>query len=264
MQMARKRSPNYPAISLPEAITRVQQIHEAEHQNPAEREVMAQHLGYSGLNGQSLKLLSALTKYGLLEKAGDGELRVSDRAIDILFPEGDQRQLAIEAAAHGPALFADLREKWPNRPPSDEALRAYLIRRQFAHAAIDDVTQTFRETFDLVTRESGEYDSLVKPPENDQMPPTQTITEPVQPSLAGSTMAPDIHRRVSLVDDHLEVSAVLTTVEDVEKLINALNAYKLLVQPVSEAFATEHTDDEEGREAEERDHKRHEEIDGDE
>lgn len=61
-----------------------------------------------------------------------------------------------------------------------------------------------------------------------------------QTATSGLTMPPKGGRRVSLVDDHLEVSAVLTTVEDVEKLINALNAYKLLVQPVHGAFDTDY------------------------
>lgn len=258
--MARKRSPNYPAVGLPEAIERIRAIHDAEHQNPAAPEVMAQHLGYSGINGASLKLLSALSKYGLLEKAGDGELQVSDRAIDILFPEGDQRKLAIEAAATSPVLFSNLREKWPNRLPSDENLRAHLIRRQFAQSAISDVIRTFRETFDLVARESGQYDTDSEKSHDEgesAMQQPQTLITPSQtppPVPSGDSM------RVSITSSGLEVVAHLVDVQAIDKLIRTLQATKILYEPVQGAFDTEYTDDEEGREAA----KLNEEIDGDE
>lgn len=228
--MARKRSPNYPAISLPDAIERIQKIHEIEHQNPASREVMAVHLGYGGLNGASLKVLSALMKFGLLEKVEDGEVRVSDRAIDILFPEGGQRQQAIEAAALSPVLFQELREKWSDRLPSDENLRSHLIRRQFAQSAIADVIRTFRDTFSLVTRESGEYDSADRNRTDEkERPPMQQDIE--QGKQQRSLPPPPIDQplRVSITSEGLEVSARLSNARAVEKLIQILNANKPLL-----------------------------------
>ena len=67
--MARVRSPNYPAISLPDALTRVKTIHDAEQHLAAPRNVIAKHLGYNGLNGAALTTISAISKYGLLEDA---------------------------------------------------------------------------------------------------------------------------------------------------------------------------------------------------
>ena len=251
VHMARVRSPNYPAISLPDAIERVRKLHELQHQSPEEREVVAQHLGYSGLNGKSLKLLSALTKYGLMEKVDGGDLRVSDLAINILFPEGESRSTGIKDAAFNPDLFAEIRDRWPDRLPTDESLRAYLIRRQFAKSAIDDVTRNYRETIELVTRESGDYDSPVTQPEDQTMPTAQPPAPP--------TGAP-FH--VAITADAILVSGRLTTAEQVERLVKLLNLNKVMITPVDGAMATEYTDDEEGREAEELDRKINEEIEG--
>jgi hypothetical protein len=159
--MARVRSPNYPAFSLPEAISRVQKIHAREQHLAAPREVIAKHLGYGGLNGASNKSISALVKYGLLDEAGNDRLKVSSRALAILYPsKPEEKAEAIKAAAHDPALFAEIDGEWEGQRPSDDNLRSFLIRRNFAADAIDRVIQSYRETMELVARETGAYDSL--------------------------------------------------------------------------------------------------------
>ena len=138
--MARIRSPNYPQIDLVEALRRVEIIRGKEGRTPASREVLAKLLGFGGLNGASMAVLSAMTKYGLMEDAGDKELRVSDLSDSILFPNEAQEKIrSVAEAATKPALFAEIREKWPNHPPSDENLRSYLMRRGFSQGALDNV-----------------------------------------------------------------------------------------------------------------------------
>src|SRR5688572_26930584 len=110
--MARVRSPNYPAMSLPAAIEKIRAVQGLEGKNAAPREVLAKHLGFSGLNGASATMLSALGKYGLLEQAGDGEAKVSPLAMTILYPhDATEKREALQKAAFRPALFAKLREK---------------------------------------------------------------------------------------------------------------------------------------------------------
>ena len=85
--MARIRSPNYPAISLQEAINRVGQVHAKERQHPAAKDVAIKGMGYGGVHGTSLGALSAALKYGLLAQSGDSEdYQVTDRAVAILHP----------------------------------------------------------------------------------------------------------------------------------------------------------------------------------
>src|SRR5690349_11409908 len=57
------RSPNYPSISLEEAVHRLKTIYEKQQRYTATREVLAQLMGYKGLNGASATVVSALSKY---------------------------------------------------------------------------------------------------------------------------------------------------------------------------------------------------------
>ena len=68
--MAKLRSPNYPSISLENALAKIKKVYDVEHTHPAAREVIAKALGYNTLNGTSLSLLATLSRYGLLEKTG--------------------------------------------------------------------------------------------------------------------------------------------------------------------------------------------------
>ena len=235
--MARLRSPNYPAIGLPEAINMVRKLHTLQHKTAEPREVIARHLGYGGLNGQSNKVLSALLKYGLLEKEEHGGLRVSDLAINIIFPDGGGQFKAIEDAAFRSSLFSDIREHWPHNPPTDESLRNYLTRRQFAKSAIEDVIQNYRETIEFVTQESAAYaDPSSTSPEN----PTVSVAQQSPPQAVAPL-------NFAITSDAIEVSARLTTAAEVDTLIQMLQINKVMITPVHGSLDTEYTDDEEGR-----------------
>ena len=222
--MARVRSPNYPAVGLPDAIERVRKLHDLQRQAPEEREVVAQHLGYGGLNGQSLKMLSALIKFGLLKKTEGGGLRVTDLAINIIFPEGDDQSEAIRQAAFAPALFSDIRERWPDHPPTDESLRAFLIRRQFSQSAIDDVIENYRETIELVTQKAEGYDPPPLPSEDRKMQRPQV--ELPAPPPQGTPF------RAGFDGSALEGSFRLTTPEDIDTLVKFLQLNRVMIVPV--------------------------------
>src|SRR4051794_26283688 len=100
------RSPNYPGIGLREAVSRVNLLYKAEYTHLCTREVVAEAIGYTSLNGSSATVISAIAKYGLLENVGD-EYRVSPLAVDIiLHHKGEPERLAaIREAAFKPALF---------------------------------------------------------------------------------------------------------------------------------------------------------------
>ena len=78
------RSPSYPSTPLEEAIDLARKLHQVERKNPIDREVAAKALGYSGITGRSATILSNLIQYGLLEKTGKNEVRVADRAVEIM------------------------------------------------------------------------------------------------------------------------------------------------------------------------------------
>ena len=155
----RVRSPNYPALSLPDAIERCRTIYNKQHTHAAPREQVVQSMGFAGINGASATAYSALLKYGLLRREGD-ESRLSERAMCILHPNSvEEKAEALQAAAMEPALFGELADKFPGPLPADDILRNYLIRKNFTPAAATIVILTYRETMDLVEREGGAYDS---------------------------------------------------------------------------------------------------------
>lgn len=150
------RSPNYPAFSLEEAIQRLKIIYEKQQRYPATREVLAQLMGYKGLNGASATVVSALSKYGLLEGHGD-TLRVSELGQDLaLHRTGDpEYSAALQTAAFMPAFFQELRDQHPTGLPHDHSLRATLIKRGFNAKAIDSAVRAYRDTMEFLNAETG-------------------------------------------------------------------------------------------------------------
>lgn len=157
--MAKTRSPNYPQISLAEALDKVKKIYKAEHLHSASDEVIAKTLGYTGLNGRSMGVISAIKKYGLLVPEGAG-YRVSDDVVNIveLSPEEPERINAVKKAAFAPQLFSELHETYGDHLPSDSNLRHFLIKKKFNPNTADEVIKLYRDTLGLVTDLTPEYD----------------------------------------------------------------------------------------------------------
>ena len=183
------RSPNYPVLSLGEAITRAQTVFERENTHPADREVIARSLGYGGLNGASLGVISALIKYGLLEQDGD-QLRVRPAALDILVHQTGEpeRVAAIQKAAFTPALFSELYDLYGDRLPSDHSLRAYLVKKGFNPKTVDGVIRSYRDTISFLENEAGQSSA-----ESDDIPDHEdamTQTPPAPERQAPTFKAP--------------------------------------------------------------------------
>ena len=150
--MARTRSPNYPYIGLPVAIERVRKIYDKEHQGRMSKQVVAKHLGFGGLNGVSMSVISALGKYGLLASIDD-DMQVSDDALSILVdpPESEDRAQAIRRAALKPELFTELQKHFGGTVPSDVNLLAHLQKHGFTANAAALAAKSFRETMELIS-----------------------------------------------------------------------------------------------------------------
>lgn len=156
---ARVRSPNYPVISLGEAVQKVRMVYQAEHMRPATREVVAKALGYRSLNGASATVVSALVKYGLMEYAGD-HLKISSDGQDVaVHRKGDPEYAeALRRAALLPALFRELVDRYGASLPSDHNLRAYLQKRGFNPRFVDSVIRVYRDTVQFVEDETDSLD----------------------------------------------------------------------------------------------------------
>jgi hypothetical protein len=154
----RTRSPNYPAISLVDAIGRLKAIYETQRQYPATREVLVKLMGYGSLNGASSTVVSALSKYGLLEGHGEN-LRVSDLGQDlVLHRKGDPEYTrALQTAAFMPGFFQELHDQYTDGLPGEHSLRATLVKRGFNPKAIDSAVRAYRETMEFLDAETGGF-----------------------------------------------------------------------------------------------------------
>ncbi|MCF6120200.1 hypothetical protein L2449_25530 [Mesorhizobium muleiense] len=236
--MARVRSPNYPAMSLPAALDRIRTVHTAEGRNAASREAIAKALGFGGLNGASATMLSALGKYGLIEPVGEGEAKITDLAMSILFPhDPEERQGALEQSAFRPVLFAKLREKWPERPPSDDSLRSYLHREGFSSSAVDQVIQFYRETLEIANPRVAGHDSSSKTLTSKEdpimtpspaAPASQMLVTPPSALMAGKPFT------IGFDGTMLTGTIAITSVRDIDRLMNVLRAQKAAFEAMQE------------------------------
>jgi hypothetical protein len=146
------RSPNYPSMPLREAVQAARKIESIYRSNPLDRESAARLIGYSSLSGPAAKALAALAAYGLLERAGKGEARVTSRAIAILHAdnEEEQRRNLLDAASE-PTLFSELRDRFAGIPvPPESGVITYLNRQGFNPSAVRPAANAFIETMRYV------------------------------------------------------------------------------------------------------------------
>lgn len=171
--MAKGRSPNCPTITLREALDRGRKVYAEEHTHPADRKVIAEDLGYSGLSGASATMIGALRQYGVLEGRGEG-LRISDDAVTAFeMPVGSpEYSEAVKRLAFQPALFGELHSQYGDRLPGEANLRHLLIKKGFLPDTADDAIRTYRDNLELVGGTQQEYNKA----EAGAMP-TQEATE---------------------------------------------------------------------------------------
>jgi hypothetical protein len=171
--MAKGRSPNYPSLTLAEAIERLRPVYEGIHTYPTPKEVFVENMGYSSLSGRALTYLGTFKRYGLLDSESGGNLRITPIAVSIIeLPKGSpEKARALEQAAFTPALFSELHEEFPNDLPNDGLLRHHLIKKGFLPKAADEIIRVFKANLELVEDKSGAYN----PPMSS--PTTETPTE---------------------------------------------------------------------------------------
>lgn len=139
-------------------------IYDRDSTHAIDRESAVQHIGYSSLNGASATVLASLKQFGLTTDTGKGMLRLTDLALDILEPQTDADfRAGLATAAFAPDLFASLRERFPDRAPSESSLRAHLVCQGFTSTAIKSIVPAYLETH--------EYAASLKEIESHGQPP---------------------------------------------------------------------------------------------
>lgn len=167
------RSPNYPAISLPDAVEMAQKLWKKEQRTAVPPEVAVKAFGYGALSGPARVAIGAMRKYGLLDKTPNG-IKLSDLALRILHPESPQtRQAAIREAAFKPELFRELAETHANA--SDDALKSFLInKKRFVDTGTRVLISAFRDTIKLANLDQSGYSDSESTREPEAMPETST------------------------------------------------------------------------------------------
>lgn len=154
--MSRIRSPGYPGIPLSKAIDIVEKLYSKVRTNTLDREAAVKDLGYSGLTGQSSKILSDLSHFNLIEKAGKGGVRVTDLAASILHPHSAaERAQALREAAYSPELFSQFKANWPDGFVSENALRTWLMRSGFSSVSIHPIIRSYMDTYSFLQQENA-------------------------------------------------------------------------------------------------------------
>lgn len=129
----KERSPNFPFITLENALERARQFFAEEKRGYAPFTSAAKHWGYGPNSSGGLQTGSALKSYGLMVDEGSGfsrNLKLSDLAIRILLdmrPDDTERKQLMRQAALTPNVAAGIYQKWPDGLPSDATLNHYLV-----------------------------------------------------------------------------------------------------------------------------------------
>lgn len=227
--MAGDRSPNYPIISLADAVGRTQLVYEKERQHAADRLVIAKDLGYGSLNGLSRSIISALVKFGLLTEDGD-QYKVSVDALDVLLHSAGtpERVSALQKVAFLPPLFSELRASFGATLPSDENLRAYLIKRGFNPNTVANVIKSYRDSVMYVQQEAAAAPAAEAPIEASAPQPAPTaVKTPGAITMFPPTPAPVAQQGVELafnLASNCHAKIVLTG-DVTQEAITKLKAY---------------------------------------
>lgn len=153
------RSPSYPSAPISEAIGQVRKIEAQYRLSPVDRVDAAKLIGYSSLSGPASAALSSLAHYGLVERAGKGEMRVTALAQAILHPNGEgEKRDSIRRAAFEPALFRELHERFPNMTPPMDGIITYLNRQGFNQTATKPAARAYLQTLGFL-EEAGANES---------------------------------------------------------------------------------------------------------
>ena len=246
---ARSRSPNYPALNLPEAIDRAGQFERAAGRKPVAYDVAAQYLGLSPRSGTGIRVMAALISFGILSDTGSGSNRtvsLTDLGRRLVMPSDNREEdEARREAALRPRVHAEVFERWKGKLPDDETLRRFLrLEKGFTHDAINPFIQELRDTFDCarLLSDNAEDASPMEAPERGL--PSRTgldtgLISPIPP-LPGSQNLRDLSIPLASGGTAIVRAPFPLSARDLDLVIAFLHTYKR----VSESHAAGEADQE--------------------
>jgi hypothetical protein len=177
------RSPNYPALTLAQAVESVRKLWDSERNTAVDHETAAKSMGFKSLSGAARVAIGSMRQYGLVDKADKGHIRISDLGVRILHGQEHERQTGLAEAATTPDLFRELATS--HLKGSENAIRSYLITKKgFAEDGARKAARAFREVAALVSGGDSGYNGA----NGDRKPEDMTTTDTGQ--TGGSTPPP--------------------------------------------------------------------------
>lgn len=152
----KKRSPQYPAITLEVALRRASEFLDEFDEHPGPLDGAAAAWTTTVKSSGFLQIVSSLKQFGLMTDEGSNDdrlLKLTPAALDILAHEEDsaERRRLIQIAALSPKVHRELWDKFgPKLPQSDSPLKLYLTRQRegatFNRDAVDAFISDFRKS----------------------------------------------------------------------------------------------------------------------
>ena len=121
----KQRSPNYPSMTLSDAIELLGKILKSGGRSPMDAATMAVAAGFKGLSGPTSSKLSALRKYGLIERTGKSGSKVSDIGVAIVHGQENEKIAALRAAVANAEIIGKLAET--HADASKDVIKSHLI-----------------------------------------------------------------------------------------------------------------------------------------
>lgn len=156
IKSTRIRSPAYPSISLKEAVKKVEAYYKKEGRNEAYLSVALTHWGYSATSGNGLKLVAALSSFGLVDVSGSGKnrkLKLSAAALKIILDTRDsshEKLQTIQNLALKPKIYRKLWNLWGANLPSDGNIKHHLIFDEaFNEKVVAEFIKDYRATIEF-------------------------------------------------------------------------------------------------------------------
>ena len=148
------RSPNFPSMSLGDAVEAVKKVHATEGRSKVPRLSVVKPLGYTSINGRSLSVLGALKAYGLIEGRAD-ELRISQEGFILANAPADSPEYreALLASFRAPSAFQRFTEE--DEAASSDTLKWKLQKGGFQGDSAERLVRVYRESRELVNATRG-------------------------------------------------------------------------------------------------------------
>src|ERR1035437_7339197 len=141
------RSPNYPALSLEAALDAVRKLHKDDGTTPVPQETLARYAGHGKMSGPARSKIAGIRQYGLIDSAGAGKVRVSNRALPLFFhqPTDPEYKETLKALALAPPLFTQLYGQYAQA--SEPTIRQHPVRvRKFSEEGATKLARLFKDT----------------------------------------------------------------------------------------------------------------------